>query len=116
MGFDDGWIGQREYDTYKQIFHMMTRFLAYPDMMIYLRVEPEVAYERIKMRGRGAEEGLPLEYLKSLFVGYEGFIAEIKQFVPVLTIDWSEFRSTDEVVTLLNEQKRNTFSRSMLRI
>lgn len=118
MGCEDGWIGEREYRTYKQLFHMMTRFLAYPDLLVYLRVEPEVALERIEKRGRGAEEGMPIEYLRSLHEGYESFIEDINRFVNVLRIDWSEFRPVEEVASAVLDitSKPNMFNRSMVRI
>ena len=36
------------------------------DMIVYLRTTPEVAYQRMKARGRWEEEGAPFSYLKAL--------------------------------------------------
>jgi len=117
MGHEDGWIGDREYRTYKQMFHMMTRFLAYPDLLIYLRVRPEISLKRIQERGRGAEDGLPIEYLHSLHNGYEAFIYDISRFVNVLILDWEEFKTVEEVASkVLEVNKPNMFSRSLVRI
>lgn len=37
-----------------------------PDLIIYLRTSPEVAYQRIKQRGRPEEMSIPFEYIRQL--------------------------------------------------
>ena len=34
------------------------------DLIVYLRTSPEVAYERLRKRGRKEEAGVPLEFLE----------------------------------------------------
>ena len=34
------------------------------DLIVYLRTSPEVAYERLKKRGRKEEAGVPLQFLE----------------------------------------------------
>ena len=40
------------------------------DQIIYLRTDPEVAYERIKKRKRPEENLLPFSYLKGISMNY----------------------------------------------
>ena len=49
-------------------------------------------------RGRGSEEGVPLDYLQQLYDNYQKLIAEMRRRgVRVLTIDWSEFGPPVEI-------------------
>ena len=34
------------------------------DLIVYLRTSPEVAYERLKARGRKEETGVPMEFIE----------------------------------------------------
>ena len=68
-----------------------------PNVIVYLDVTPEESYERIKMRSRDCECNLPLEYLQKLSRAYEDFLEDISQIIPVLRVDWSTFRSADEM-------------------
>jgi hypothetical protein len=57
---------------------MCTQLLP-PTLIIHLQCEPETAFERIKTRGRDAEERLPLDYLVSLDEAYQELWHEIDQ-------------------------------------
>ncbi|XP_038077952.1 deoxynucleoside kinase-like [Patiria miniata] len=61
------------------------------DRIIYLRTSPEQCYERIQQRCRTEEEGIPLEYLKSLHQLYEDWLISEKYPVPgsVMVLDGS---------------------------
>jgi len=60
------------------------------DMIVYLRTTPEVAYQRMRARGRWEEEGAPLAYLQALHKSYEEWLVERKfgdKLPPVLILD-----------------------------
>ena len=99
-----GFIDQRDYDTYLGHFNLMKRYLVYPDLLLYLRVEPETSLERIAERGRKAESGITLEYMQKLHDGYESFIEEMSRYTRVLTLDWNQFLEIDEVVDRITEK------------
>ncbi|CAH1983996.1 unnamed protein product [Acanthoscelides obtectus] len=44
------------------------------DLIVYLRCPPEVAYERIKKRGRPEETKIPLQYLQELHESHEKWL------------------------------------------
>ena len=67
MLHESGFIDRRDYNTYLGHFNLMKRFLVYPDILLYLRVNPETSLNRIAQRGRKAEEGITLEYMQKLF-------------------------------------------------
>lgn len=118
MHHDDGLMVGRDWETYITHFHIMQGFLRYPDLILYLRVSPETALSRIQQRGRSEEQGkVPLDYIKSLYEGYEEFIEEMGQYTNVLTIDWEEYKSVGEVVDLIEEQTHSAkYLRSLRRI
>jgi len=118
MHYRDCLMDERDYNTYISHFNVMKRFLQYPDVIVYLKVYPELALERINKRSRDCEAGIPLSYLEDLYEGYETFISEIGNFVPVLTLDWNNYLSVEEVADRIDDTVRNNskFMRSIVRI
>lgn len=62
----------------------MSNFMRKPNLIVHLDVTPEESLERIKMRARGCETGVTLEYLKLLHAGYEEFLTDIAKVIPVI--------------------------------
>ena len=118
MLHEAGFIDQRDYETYVGHFNVMKRFLVYPDVLIYLRVSPEVSMQRIQERGRDAEGGITLEYMEKLHQGYESFITEMDHYTRVLTLDWNEYKQPDEVALLVKKKtdENREFLRDLKRI
>jgi len=118
MHYDDGMMDQRDYDTYISLFQDMQNFLKYPDVIVYLRVPPEIAATRIKSRGRSMEREIPIDYLKGLEDKYEQFAEEMKRYTVVVPIDWSDYKPTSEVADLIREAANTDegFIKSLRRI
>ncbi|XP_069105169.1 thymidine kinase 2, mitochondrial-like [Argopecten irradians] len=60
------------------------------DLIVYLRAKPEVCQNRIRMRNRAEEKGVPIDYLKSLHSLHEDWLIEENKFklpAPLLIID-----------------------------
>lgn len=112
-----GFIDQRDYQTYIGHFHLMKRYLVYPDLLIYLRVSPEVSIQRIQERGRQAENGITLDYMEKLHSGYENFAEEMNRYTRVLTLEWNQYQDTDEVVQMIREKSfdKRSFLRDLKR-
>lgn len=56
------------------------------------------------IRSRGCETGITLEYLQALYNAYEDFIADISRVIPVIKVNWSEFRSAEEMADCIKEE------------
>jgi len=71
MLHDDGFITDREYQTYLNTHRIMTSKLNPPDKILYLDGKPQWAYDRLLKRGREQEEVVPLSYLENMEVYYK---------------------------------------------
>jgi len=118
MHYEEGTLDARDWETYISHFHVMQGFLRYPDVILYLNVSPEKALERINLRSRDAEAGLPLEYLQKLHKGYEEFVEEMARYTVVIDLDWAEYQPTWKVVERIQQetQTNQKFLRSLRRI
>ena len=81
--------------SYITLFNNMSNFMKKPNIIIHLDVTPEESLRRIKMRSRDCESSVSLEYLVELRAAYDDFIKQISLVIPVIKVNWSEFRSTD---------------------
>jgi deoxyadenosine kinase len=118
MLHDAGLIDERDYDTYMGHFNIMKRFLLYPDVLVYLKVDPEISMRRIAERGRVVERGITIEYMEKLHNGYEKFVSEMGRYTRVLTLDWNDYREPAEVARLVKEEMTNNleFLRDLKRV
>lgn len=74
----EGNIEAEFWDVYETFYKIMSLNLPTPSVLVFLDVEPEVAFERMQKRARAAENGVPLEYLKKLRRGYLDLLVEIE--------------------------------------
>ena len=78
-------MSERDYQTYQDLYHVLTNFLPPPDLVIYLRASVHTLKERIAQRGREYEQQIEEGYLKRLNALYEAWIASFT-LCPVLTL------------------------------
>merc|ERR1712032_766451 len=72
-----------------------------PNIIIHLDLTPEESLRRIKLRSRECESCIPLEYLRNLHAAYEVFIADIARVIPVIKVDYSNFRTAGEMAKVI---------------
>lgn len=84
-----GNMDERDYDTFMELFEQMTSVARIPDLMIYLRASIPHLVANIQRRGRGYEQGIPIDYLQRLNERYDDFIFR-KYRGRVLTIEVDE--------------------------
>lgn len=69
MLYDSGKINDISYTIYLKWFDYFINQINYPNQllhhMIYINTDPQICYERIKLRNRDGENLIPLEYLQS---------------------------------------------------
>lgn len=96
-------ISQVEYNTYLKLWNTISTSLPKPNIIVHLKVSPEICHERVRSRGRKMEEGVSLAYLQDLHVEYEKFLEEISRHVFVVTLEWSEFHSEEKVIESIKD-------------
>lgn len=96
---DQGLMEQRAFETYEHLFDHMSNFMRLPTVIIYLEASPETCLKRIRTRSRGVESGVDLTYLRHLSRRYEELMDRLDLLTNVVTIDWEDFGSVDEVIT-----------------
>ena len=101
--YDDGHMTKREYDTYKRLFNTLSNTMRHPDVILHLDVTPEEAYRRIMSRGRDMEMTISIDYLRQLHDGYETWLTEISRTIPVIKLNWNEFRDSGVVATKVTD-------------
>jgi deoxyadenosine/deoxycytidine kinase len=83
--FLQGHINERDYATYRDLYHVMVEFLPPPDLVIYLRASTSTLIRRISLRNRSYERSISPEYLEQLNTLYETWISSFT-LCPVLTV------------------------------
>ncbi len=107
----------RDYQTYVTLFRNLSNFMCRPNVIIYLDVTPEKSMERIRLRSRGVESGITVEYLTRLYNNYEDFLREISRLIPVLRVRWDEFWEVERLAeAVAREYQRGSFLREVAQL
>lgn len=83
--YRQGHIQDRDYQTYRDMYETMMRFLPPPDLVIYLRASVSTLIHRISSRGRDYERSIAPDYLQGLNNLYETWIDNFT-LCPVLAV------------------------------
>ncbi len=83
--YQQGQMRERDYETYRELYQVLTKFLPPPDLVIYLRASVNTLMERIHTRGRDYEREIQAVYLQRLNDLYDQWITEFS-LCPVLTV------------------------------
>lgn len=83
--YRQGAIGERDYRTYAELYHVLTEFLPPPDLIVYLRASVDTLVRRIALRGRDYEKNISREYLGQLNELYEEWVSTFVR-APVLCV------------------------------
>lgn len=75
-----------ELATYHRLHQALAERIVRPDLIVYLRVDTDVAMARIAMRDRAYERSMDRNYIDALNQAYEVFFAQ-PRCSPVLAID-----------------------------
>ena len=73
-----GLMESRDFENYKSLFELMTKFLQPPDLLIYLRASVPTLIRQIAKRNRDYEQSIRLDYLSNLNDRYEEWISGYK--------------------------------------
>jgi deoxyadenosine/deoxycytidine kinase len=104
-----GYLSERDYETYRMLYTTLAEFLPPPDLVIYLRASVPTLLNRIQNRARDYERAISPDYLAQLSSLYEKWIAGFT-LCPVLTVPADDLdyvahpRHLDLIVQKLQEK------------
>ncbi|MCH7764738.1 MAG: deoxynucleoside kinase [Candidatus Marinimicrobia bacterium] len=106
--FQMGFMNDRDWANYRDLFKVMTSYLRKPDLIIYLKASTDTLLTRIAGRSRDYEKTIDPEYLHSLNVAYNRWVDSIDD-IPVFVIETDRFNIFEDEKKLdfiLNEIKK----------
>lgn len=114
-GYENGFMNDLEWKFYMELFEFLIPKKCLPPRgFIYLRTNPERAYERIKKRHRAEEDTVELSYIKQLHTYHERFLIlkeglfDGLKNIPVLVLDVEDEFEQDQKV--LSEHVRKVLN------
>ncbi len=110
-----GFISDRDYQSYLDLFNSMINFVRPPDLLIYLKADIPKLVRQIEKRGRDYEYSISLEYLKNLNQHYEEWIGDYRDgkllIIDVNDLDFvANIEDFSYVVNRVDLELNNLFS------
>ncbi len=86
----------RDFENYTSLFELMTQFLEYPDLLIYLKADIPTLVAQINKRGREYENTIRIDYLQHLNEKYEKWISNYPGKLLVIDVNTIKFAERAE--------------------
>jgi deoxyadenosine/deoxycytidine kinase len=81
-----GYIDERDWQSYRELYLTLREELRPPDLMIYLRCPQKTLVRRIQRRGRSFEQAVPRRYFAALERLYEDWVERYRAS-PMLVLE-----------------------------
>ncbi|AOX43728.1 deoxyadenosine/deoxycytidine kinase [Spiroplasma sp. NBRC 100390] len=107
--YELGYMNNTDYKVYKEFYDVVVLQSLYldenikPELVVYLRVDPEIAMERIIKRGRASEQNVNSAYWTLLNRKYEEWYERVKDKFNFLVIDANN-KTPEEIVAIISEK------------
>lgn len=104
-----GNLNERDYQTYRKVFELVTANLPHPSLLVYLKCPVDTLITRIQSRGRDIESSISRDYLALLESYYDDWTRDF-DLCPILTIRTDDLdfvhepRHLDTVVKKIKEK------------
>ena len=99
-----GYMTDRDFDNYSDLFDTMMTLVKLPDLMIYIRSTVPNLISQIGKRGRECERTIRTDYLTGLNDRYEEWIANYPGRLLIVDGDTLKFESNPEDFKAITEQ------------
>ncbi len=86
-----GYMSDRDFDNYTDLFDLMMSLVELPDLMIYIRSTIPNLISQIEKRGRDYEQSIRIDYLTGLNNRYEEWIKTYKGNLIIIDGDTCKF-------------------------
>lgn len=93
---EQGYMSDRDFETYSDLFDLMMSLVRLPDLMIYIRSTIPNLISQIQKRGRNYEQTIRIDYLQGLGARYEEWIAQYKGDLIIIDGDTCKFESNPQ--------------------
>ncbi len=93
---DQGYMSDRDFDNYSDLFDLMMSLVKLPQLMIYIRSSIPTLVKHIEKRGRSFEKSIRIDYLTGLQQRYEEWIKGYKGEFIIIDGDKLSFEDTPE--------------------
>ncbi|MBQ0153860.1 MAG: deoxynucleoside kinase [Bacteroidales bacterium] len=93
---EQGFMSDRDFDNYTDLFNLMMSLVKMPDLMIYVRSSIPNLVAQIQKRGREYEASMRIDYLQGLNDKYEEWIKDYKGKLLIIPGDTCKFGNNPE--------------------
>ena len=93
---DQGYMSDRDFENYSDLFDLMMSLVKLPQLMIYIRSSIPTLVKHIEKRGRSFEKSIRIDYLTGLQQRYEDWIKNYKGELIIIDGDTLEFADNPE--------------------
>lgn len=93
---DQGYMSDRDFENYSNLFDLMMSLVKLPQLMIYIRSSIPTLVNHIEKRGRSFEQSIRIDYLTGLQKRYEDWIADYKGDLIIIDGDNLSFEDNPE--------------------
>ena len=93
---DQGFMSDRDFQNYTDLFDLMMSLVKLPQLMIYIRSSIPTLVKHIEKRGRTFEKSIRIDYLTGLQERYENWIKNYKGELIIIDGDNISFEDTPE--------------------
>ena len=91
-----GFMSDRDFENYQDLFDLMMSLVKLPDLMIYIRSTIPNLVAQIQKRGREYEKSIRIDYLTGLNKRYEEWISTYKGNLIIVDGDSTKFESNPQ--------------------
>lgn len=79
-------LKEEQFEKYLQIYHILTKDMPKPNVIVYLHASLETLLDRIELRGREIEKNISPLYLKQLCIDYEKSMIAFEEAYPDIPV------------------------------
>lgn len=90
---DQGYMSDRDFKNYTDLFHLMMSLVKKPQLMIYIRSSIPTLVKHIEKRGRDYEKSIRIDYLTGLQKRYDNWLSTYDG--ELITIDGDKINFED---------------------
>lgn len=101
---EQGYMSDRDFDNYTELFDLMMSLVKLPDLMIYIKSSIPTLVKHIEKRGRNYEKSIRIDYLAGLQERYDKWIADYKGELIVVDGDKLHFEESPSDFRKITDQ------------